>query len=241
VIVPTRVGRFLYVTGFTGACSVLAITRSALGDHPAVAAVTDTWAEGVARGIGMQVRTVGGERVDVSRPHVFICNHQSHMDIVALVVGLPVRPGFLAKRELRDVPIFGRAMDAAGHVFVDRSSQRDAFAAIDRAAASVSAGRNLVVFPEGTRSAAGTVKRFKKGGFHLAKKANVPIVPVGVRGTAEVLAKHSKAIRPGTVEVHIGDPLPVAEVALMPVDDLIFEVRRRIAELAAMRLVDDRG
>jgi len=240
VIVPTPAGRFLFVIGLTGGYSGLAIARTALGDVRAVGELTDVWAERVARGIGMELRVVGAEGVDVAQPHVFMCNHQSHMDIVALIVGLPVAPGFLAKRELRDVPLFGRAMDAGGHVFVDRQSRRDAFAAIGRAAEQVADGRNLVVFPEGTRSARRTVKRFKKGGFHLAKQARVPIVPVGIRGTADVLPKHSKGLRPGPVEIHLGAPLPAAEVDSLALDDLVEEVRRRIGDLADMRLVDER-
>jgi len=240
VIVPTRVGRFLFVTGLTGGYSGLAIARTALGDDRAVGELTEVWAAQVARGIGMHVEVVGADGVDVAKPHVFMCNHQSHMDIVALIVGLPVAPGFLAKRELRDVPLFGRAMDAGGHVFVDRQSRSDAHAAISRAAEQVAGGRNLLVFPEGTRSSRRTVKRFKKGGFHLAKQARVPIVPVGIRGTADVLPKHSKGPRPGAVELHLGAPFPSDEVGSLALDDLVQEVRRRIGDLADMRLVDER-
>ncbi len=239
-MVPTRVGRFFYVTGLTGGLSAMALVRTALGDDGAVRALSAVWAERVARGIGMEVEVVGGDAVDPVAPHVFMCNHQSHMDIVALFLGLPVSPGFLAKRELRDVPLFGRAMDVGGHVFVDRQNREDALRAIEQAAVQVAAGKSLVVFPEGTRSAAGTVKHFKKGGFHLAKQARVPIVPVGIRGTAAVLPKHSRALRPGAVALHLGEPLAASEVERLEVDALVAEVRRRIAALADMRLVDAR-
>jgi 1-acyl-sn-glycerol-3-phosphate acyltransferase len=188
----------------------------------------------------MEVTVSGADGFDASEPHVFMCNHQSHMDIVALFQGLPLSPGLLAKRELRDVPLFGRAMDAGGHVFVDRQNREDAFRAIEKAAAQVAAGKSLVVFPEGTRSAPGTVKRFKKGGFHLAKQARVPIVPVGIRGTAAVLPKHSRGLRPGAVSLHLGEPLRVDVIEQLEVDELVREVRVRIAELAGMELVDER-
>jgi 1-acyl-sn-glycerol-3-phosphate acyltransferase len=240
VIVPSRVGRFFFVTGLTGGLSALALARTALGDDDAVRELSGVWADRVARGVGMEVTAFGTEGLDPSEPHVFMCNHQSHMDIVALFQGLPLSPGFLAKRELRDVPLFGRAMDAGGHVFVDRQNREDAFRAIEKAAAQVAAGKSLVVFPEGTRSAPGTVKRFKKGGFHLAKQARVPIVPVGIRGTAAVLPKHSRGLRPGAVSLHLGEPLRVDVIEQLEVDELVREVRVRIAELAGMELVDER-
>ncbi len=240
VLIPTRVGRFFYVTGLTGGYSALALARTALGDDGAVRELSEVWADRVCRGIGMEVTTVGADAIDPDRPHVFMCNHQSHMDIVALFVGLPLSPGFLAKRELRDVPLFGRAMDVGGHVFVDRQNRKEAFRAIEAAAQQVAAGKSLVVFPEGTRSAPGSVKRFKKGGFHLAKQAGVPIVPVGIRGTAAVLPKHSRGLKPGPVSLHLGAPLPVGDIESMEIDPLIAEVRGRIAELADMELVDER-
>jgi 1-acyl-sn-glycerol-3-phosphate acyltransferase len=240
VVVPTFPGRFLFVIGVTGGMSSAAIVRTALGDDDAAAEVTPRWARRVARGIGMRVRIEGAEHVDRARPQVFMCNHQSHVDIIALLAGLPVLPGFLAKKELRDVPLFGRAMDSGGHVFIDRQNRREAFAAIEAAAVQVRRGRNIVVFPEGTRSAPGTVKRFKRGGFHLAQQSGVPIVPVGIRGTADVLKKHSKRIYPGAVALHVGEPLSSELVASLQIPELVSEVRGRIAQLAGMTLVDER-
>lgn len=240
MVVPSQAGRFIFITGLTAGFSGLILARTLRGNDGAAGELSPVWARRVARGIGMQVRVFGAEHIDRHGPQVFMCNHQSNIDIIALFAAMPVRLGFMAKSELRGVPLFGRAMAAGGHVFIDRKDRQNAHAAIGRAAGDVREGRNLVVFPEGTRSAAGTVKRFKKGGFHLAQQARVPIVPVGIRGTARVLPRHSKAIVPGAVEVHVGASIPADEVEGHALDELVSVVRRRVGELAAMRLVDER-
>ena len=126
---PGGVGKFRFVTSYTFARSAIAIAQYAAGDDASVARGTRGWAAGIARGIGMELRVFGAENVGTVRPCIFMSNHQSHVDIIALLVGLPVQPGFLAKNELRRIPFFGRAMELGGHVFIDRGNKRDAFAA----------------------------------------------------------------------------------------------------------------
>ncbi len=232
--VPGGVGKFVFVSGFTALQSALAMGRVLSGDDEAVRRMTGPWARTVARGIGMEVEVLGADHVDRDGAYVFMSNHQSHIDIIALFVALPIQPGFLAKRELREIPLFGRAMEAGGHVFIDRTRHREALGAIEDAAARVRGGASIVIFPEGTRTDVEAVKELKKGGFHLAKKAGVPIVPVGVRRTARILKKHGRMIRPGRVEVHIGEPVPPETVAALAMDPLVAHVRSRICELAAM-------
>ena len=158
-----------------------------------------------------------------------------------LFLGLPVVPGFLAKAELREVPVFGRAMEAGGHVFVDRGVHESAIAAVEAAADGVASGRSIVVFPEGTRSRRREVLPFKKGGFHLAKKAGVPLVPVGLRGSADVLPKSSRTIVGGRCEVVIGEPLEPAQIEEHTVESLLEEVRARICTLAELPPAADRS
>jgi len=236
---PTATGRFAFAGGFTAATAGYLLLRQLAGQPDAIRRHTVPWAVNLARGIGMQVRVHGAEQVDPAETAVFISNHQSNLDIVALYVALPVQPGFLAKRELRRIPIFGRAMEASGHVFVDRFNRNRAYEAITRAAEQVRAGRPIVIFPEGTRSETETIKRFKKGGFHLAKQARVPVVPVGVRGTARLLPKNRRLIHPGTVDVHIGVPIAPEEIDACSVDELIDRVRREISRLSALPLLED--
>lgn len=208
------------------------------GDPGVVNAWTHRWATGLARGWNMHVRAFGREHIDPDGTYVFMSNHQSHVDIIALFCGLPVLPGFLAKKELHKIPFLGAAMDHGGHVFIDRQNRNEALQAIEEAAVQVHEGKSIVIFPEGTRGDGMYVYKFKKGGFHLAKKAGVPLVPVGVRGTAKILPKGSPALRGGAVEVHIGEPIDPATIESLPLEALMERVRSAISDLAGLPPAD---
>ena len=234
--VPTTLGKVVYGAGFTVSICSFAIARELLGRERAVRDMTRTWSHHLSSVVGLTVRTYGAENLDPTKPCVIMANHQSHMDILALFEGLPVQPGFLAKAELRRFPVFGQAMSRGGHVFIDRGRHERAVGAIKKAAQQVRAGRTLVIFPEGTRSDGERVKPFKKGGFHLAKVARVPIVPVGIRGTAAILSKHGRVIRPGEAEIHIGESIDTDSVRRADLDQLIRLTRVQIADLAGLPL-----
>jgi 1-acyl-sn-glycerol-3-phosphate acyltransferase len=214
----------------SAALPVYAVTRS----RPGFRWATRKWAEGLAYGWGMRVHAHGADQLDPRGTYVFMANHLSHADIVALFVALPMDVGFLAKKELRKVPFLGQAMVAGGHVFIDRGRHERAVQALEEAAEQVAAGASIVIFPEGTRGKAERVQHFKKGGFHLARRANVPVVPIGLRGTRGVMGREDLLIKPGEVHVHIGAPLAPADYA--DADALASDVRARIGELAAMPL-----
>ncbi len=117
----------------------------------------------MALGWGMKVEAHGVERVDLNGTHVFMANHLSHVDIVALFIAPPMNVGFLAKNELCRVPFLGQAMVAGGHVFIDRARRERAVQALDDAAQQVAAGASIVVFPEGTRGGEERVQPFGEG------------------------------------------------------------------------------
>lgn len=210
------------------------------GDMGVVNEWTPRWARGLARGWRMPVRAFGAELLEPDGTYVFMSNHQSHVDIIALVVGLPVLPGFLAKKELRKIPLLGAVMEEGGHVFIDRQRRKEAFEAIEDAAVQVRRGKSIVIFPEGTRGDGAHVYSFKKGGFHLAKKAGVPLVPVGLRGTSDVLPRKSVQLRGGPVEVHIGAPLMPDTLQALSIVDLMARVRESICELSGLTPSDVR-
>jgi 1-acyl-sn-glycerol-3-phosphate acyltransferase len=140
----------------------------------------------------------------------------------------------VAKQSLFRIPIFGWGLSAAGFVSVDRAdkaSARQTFAAAEQRLRS---GGSILLFPEGTRSAGDTLLPFKRGGFLLALRTGLPIVPVGIRGTRAVQAPRQRSIRPGTVEVRFGAPIAVRDYGVRRKRELIAEVRRRLAELAGM-------
>src|SRR5690606_8957248 len=131
---------------------------------------------------GVEVRVTGMNEALFTEPSVILANHQSLFDIPVLYVALPEAYGMLAKKELFAVPFFGRAMHMLGCVPIDRARRADGIAAIGEAAKLVRGGNTIVVFPEGSRSRDGKLRPLKKGPFHLAQMAGVPLLPVGIRG-----------------------------------------------------------
>lgn len=220
-------------------CSVAVPLYTVTRHRPTFQRFQRFWAEQLARTWGMQVRSHGHEQLDPRATYVFMANHLSHADIVALFVGLPRNVGFLAKQELRNVPFLAQAMIAGGHVFIDRKDNSRAVSAMSQAAQAVAAGASLVIFPEGTRGRREAIQPFKRGGFHLARQAGVAVVPVGLRGTRAVMGREDFVVRPGKVEVHVGQPVEPGDFA--HVADCADYVRARVSELAAMPLTQANG
>ncbi|HXI03439.1 MAG TPA: lysophospholipid acyltransferase family protein [Candidatus Saccharimonadales bacterium] len=183
------------------------------------------WAWLIARSFGTRVEARGTERIPRGQACVFMSNHQSHFDLIALVLALPAQYRILAKKALFRIPVFGWALWLAGFIPIDRSDRERAIASIDRAVASVRRGRSVVIFAEGTRSPDGTLQPLKKGGFHLALQSGAPIVPVSIRGGVRVLPRGSLHIRPGRMEVVFGQPIPVEGRDVDSMDALMAEVR----------------
>jgi 1-acyl-sn-glycerol-3-phosphate acyltransferase len=193
------------------------------------------WARGLTSFWGVELVVYGAEHMaDSGAGCVVMANHASYADIVALFIALPNIPGFMAKRELLKVPFLAAALRAGGHVIVDRGQHDQAKKAIESAAQQVRDGRTVLIFPEGTRSGADSIGEFKTGGFRLARRAGVPIFPVGLRGTAQVGPKHSLLFWPGKIEVHIGEPLSPAEIQSLDPAAVIQRVRGRIITLSGM-------
>ncbi|MES0396023.1 MAG: lysophospholipid acyltransferase family protein [Syntrophobacteria bacterium] len=179
---------------------------------------------------GVKVRVEGLQNIDPDQTYVFAANHQSQFDIFALLAHLPTQFRWLAKKELFRIPFLGVGMKGAGYIPIDRSNRREAFRSLDLAAARVREGTSIVIFPEGTRTVDGTLQSFKKGGFHLAIKSKRPIVPVSLSGTFAILPKKGFRIRPQTVLIYLGDPVPTEDISGRDRDWLISEIRRRIQE-----------
>ncbi|MBN2359503.1 MAG: 1-acyl-sn-glycerol-3-phosphate acyltransferase [Deltaproteobacteria bacterium] len=156
----------------------------------------------------VHVAVRGAEKIDRTQSYVYVCNHQSGLDILIALGWLPQCAHFVAKRELARVPFMGWAMSLSGHIFVDRARGTQAIAALRAAASGVRGGKSVIVFPEGTRFPPRTVGPFKAGAFVLARAAQVPIVPVGIVGSAERMQARRFYTTPGVVGMRIGDPIP---------------------------------
>ncbi|MET0339849.1 MAG: lysophospholipid acyltransferase family protein [Polyangiales bacterium] len=220
-------------------CSVAVPLYSVTRHRPTFQRMQRFWATSLARAWGMKVHAHGVEQLDPKGTYVFMANHLSHVDIVALFCGLPMNVGFLGKKELRRVPFIAQAMVAGGHVFIDRKTGTNAASTLTSAARTVAAGAPIVIFPEGTRGAREEIAPFKRGGFNLALQAGVPVVPVGLRGTRAIMGRERLTIEPGVVDVHVGapvDPKSFASTAL-----LSEHVRGEVGRLADMPLVTVNG
>ena len=160
-----------------------------------------TWAKTMCVAAGVRVVVHNPERILPGRGAVYACNHVSWFDVFSIASVLP-RYTFIAKSELRRLPIFGYGAEAAGVVFLTRENRKAAFESYQDAAKEVSSGKNVVVFPEGTRGRDYSLRPFKKGPFVLAIAAQAPVVPVLVYGAREVMPKGSFKVRSSTVHVH---------------------------------------
>ena len=190
------------------------------------------WSRGLllASGVRLRVERAGG--VEPQGRYIFMANHQSLFDIPVLLASLPGQTRFLAKQSLFRIPFFGWAIRAGGFIPVDREDRSRARDVFQAAAARLRAGTSVLVFPEETRSLDGRLLPFQRGGFLLALKSGLPIVPVGIQGTLQVQPKHRMRISPRRVEVRYGSPLAIDGWELRRKHELTAEVRRRVGELA---------
>ncbi len=229
-----RVLGFLYMTVGTVVLSLTALFISLL--HPrgdVVHRMARFWAKIYLLIGGVTVSLVNGEKIE-NPPYIFMSNHQSALDIFALLAGLPLSFRFIAKQELFRIPFFGWAMTRAGYISLDRDHPREAVKALDDAANKIRKGLNIVMFPEGTRSEDGQLLPFKKGSFTLALKASVPIIPLGIQGTN--LLQPKGAFLPagkGRVVLVVGDPVPTAGLGRKEKDGLVERVRGDLEGLTA--------
>lgn len=177
---------------------------------------------------GSVIKVTGIENVPKTGGLLFIANHQSNFDIPILIGHVPRDKGFIAKVELLKVPSFGRWMKNIGCVFIDRGDVRQSLTAMNQAAERLKEGHSLVVFPEGTRSADGTVGQFKPGSLKIAMKAKVPVVPVTIKGSMNIMPKGTSLIKSAEVEVIISPPLILDEIPEKDSNDIAEKVRNII-------------
>lgn len=160
---------------------------------------------------GVRVHGTRRAPLDPTRPYVFMSNHASHFDALAVVAALPeFQLRWVAKRELASIPVFGWALRRAGHIIIDRSNPEQAFASLRAARAMMDTGISVMIFPEGTREGHDhELLPLKKGGFVLALETGVAIVPLAVRDSRTILPRDEWRIRRGTIDVVVGEAIPV--------------------------------
>ncbi len=198
--------------------------------------VARTWARVLLAVTNVRVQVIGKENLSEKKPYIFMSNHQSDFDIFIVLAHLPGQFRWIAKKELFRIPVFGRAMKNAGYIEIDRQHRQRALQSLAEAARKIREGKSVMSFPEGTRSKDGAVKPFKKGMFHLALEAGVPIVPITIIGAAEIMPKRSLKINPGEITMIIAAPIAVSDYTDSTRPELMERVRGIIIEnLAAGR------
>lgn len=158
----------------------------------------------------MQTKLIieNGERIDPNENYLIMGNHNSFIDIPVLFKSMPFYTYFIAKKELRKIPLLGWYIKAYGMIFIDRSDKIKSKESIAKAGELVAKGKHVIIFPEGTKSKDGKVAPFKKGGFHLAEQAQVPILPVKIEGARKVWPnKKPFQLGRGTIVVKVGEPI----------------------------------
>jgi 1-acyl-sn-glycerol-3-phosphate acyltransferase len=199
------------------------------------------WSRGLLAASAVRVRVDFDPALDPARSYVFLANHQSLFDIPALLATSPGQLRMVAKKSLFRIPLFGWALAAGGFIPVDRKNLSTARRTFAIAAKRLRAGTSILLFPEGTRSTTDEVHPFQRGGFLLALKSGLPIVPVGISGTRAIQPRRSLVIRPGVARLRYGAPIDPAGFGVRRKGELVEEVRRRVGELAGMGLAADRG
>lgn len=189
------------------------------------------WARSLLWLCGITVHLRGMEHVEKDRVYLVMANHQSLFDIPLINALMNIRIRFLAKKSLGLIPIFGWYLWAGRYIFIDRSNPRVSHRSIEAAVPKLKQGPSLAIFPEGTRSPDGRLQPLKRGGFILAIESQVPILPVGIAGTVDVLSRSGWLIRSGPVAMAIGRPIDTTRFTRETRADLLQAVERELRRL----------
>lgn len=186
------------------------------------------WA--ILKASNVKLTAVGLEHVEPGESYIVMANHRSMYDIPALhyLLGRGRDLRWIGKQEVQRVPVFGWAYRLSRHVAIDRQNRRAAIEALERAAAESRDGVSFVIMPEGTRSTTGELLPFKKGGFHLALDTRLPILPVAIAGSDELMRKGSWYILPGAIHVAVRPPIETRDLDRDDIEGLIERVRNEI-------------
>jgi 1-acyl-sn-glycerol-3-phosphate acyltransferase len=175
------------------------------------------------------VKVKGRENIIPKQPYVIVVNHQSAYDIIILYARLGIDFKWIMKKEIKKIPGIGFGSKALGHIFIDRSSTKAAIETINSARSKIKEGSSVVIFPEGTRSRDHEMLPFKKGAFWFAFDLNLPILPVTINGTREILPSGTTNLLPGKAEIIIHPPIDIKDYSRESMPDLIEKTRNMIS------------
>ena len=179
------------------------------------------WAKTIFKTMNINVRVIGLDKLDRNADYIFAPNHASSLDIPLILGFLPFWIVPISKIELKWIPFLGWAMQAAGHVFVDRRDHEKAMLSIAKIKNSLLKNpRSILIFPEGSRTNDGKVNKFKTGGLSIGISTEIPIVPIAIDGTFESLGKNSKKFVNKLLTINVGSPIDTRKYSLDDRKDL---------------------
>lgn len=193
--------------------------------------IARTWARVILKTIGGKVKIEGLEKIDITKPHVYIVNHLSAVDIPVLYGHLPFQFRILAKKELFRYPFMGWHLQRSGQIPVVFDNPRASMRSLNMAVAAIKNKMSLVIFPEGGRSPDGQLQPFLGGAFYAAIKAQTDIVPIVLVGTYEMLRMNAWHIRPVPLLMLVGEPIPTVGLTVRDMDKLVEKARTAIGDV----------
>jgi 1-acyl-sn-glycerol-3-phosphate acyltransferase len=186
------------------------------------------WARFISFMTPMRVTVVGKENIEKGQSYIIVSNHQSSYDALVLVGWLGLDVKWVMKTELRSFPVFGWAAEKGGQVFIDRSNTKAAYESLERARNKIVGGTSIAVLVEGTRSRTGELLEFKKGAFWLAQHLDLPILPITICNTLQILPPDTLDLFPGRAVMKIHESIDVSIYDEDSSDRLISDVRSLI-------------
>ena len=219
-----------FVVTIPSASTVLLIA-SIKSNAALIDSVIRLWARILIRAAGIDLRTEGVETIDPKQRYVLVGNHHSYYDIPCIFAAIPQPIRFMAKVSLFKIPIFGWSLARSGFIPIDRKNRRTAVKSFDLAVERIRKGNTVVVFPEEGRSRERTMRPFQRGGFLLALRSELPILPFAIDGTYDVYRAGAKWITAGPVTIRVGTPIPTAGLTVRDKDRLLEESRAQIEGL----------
>ena len=194
-----------------------------------------TWSRLCCAIAPLKVRIQGKENYSRFKSYVVVANHQSMADIPVVHGFLGLKIKWVIKQELRKIPVFGAACHYLGCIFVDRSNHEAALNSIQKAKQQLSDKSSVFFFAEGTRSRNGRVMPFKKGAFVFAMETGLPILPVTIKNTMDILPSDTLDLTPGSVDIIVHRPVHVSPYHEKNLDELIERTRLAVASAIPLR------
>jgi len=198
------------------------------------------WSRMILWTVGAKVQVEGLDKIDISKPQVYVVNHLSAFDIPVLYSYLPFQFRILAKKERFRYPFMGWHLRRSGQIPVVLENPKASVRSLNLAVAAIRKGNSLVIFPEGGRTPNGQLQPFMGGAFYAAVKAQVDVIPIVLIGTYEMLKMNSFHIKPGSVQMVVGAPISTAGMSTRDIAKITEQARAAISDVYYSRcLVPD--